>query len=238
MTWREEAMRHAKQQAPYESCGLVLRAGGIETYIPCRNLAATSDHFILSPEDFARVEDRGDVIAVVHSHPATPPEPSQADLIGCEKSGLPWFICNPNTETWGACEPSGYLAPLIGREWVWGVSDCWTLCRDWLSRHGLEVRDWERPATPEEFERNPFFDDCWSETGFYELSEGDDYAAGDLLLMCIRSGRPNHIGIYVGNGLILHHLRNRLSTEEIYGGWLQKCTSRRLRHYDSAKIAL
>lgn len=236
MNWREDAMRHAKDEAPREACGLLVRIEGVEAYIPCRNLAKSSDHFILSPDDYAAAEDYAEVVAIIHSHPATPPEPSQADLISCEASGLPWHVCNPNTETWGFCEPSGHQAPLVGRDWVWGITDCWTLCRDWLREHGLEVRDWERPATPEQFEQNPFFDDRWSETGFYELKEDDDYAAGDLLLMCIRSQRPNHIAIYIGDGLILHHLRYRPSCQEIYGGWLQKCTSRRLRHYNSAKI--
>lgn len=60
--------RHALAEYPRECCGLVIREGRKEVYVPCRNTASTpSEHFRLAPEDFAAAEDRGQVLAVVHT---------------------------------------------------------------------------------------------------------------------------------------------------------------------------
>ena len=41
---------------------------------------------------------------------------------------------------------------------------------------------------------------------------------------------PNHAAIYIGNGLVLHHPRDRLSCKDVYGGIWQKHTVMHLRH--------
>nr|BAR30135.1 putative peptidase [uncultured Mediterranean phage uvMED] len=231
MSWKDAALVHAKDQNPKESVGLLLNIKGKEKYYPCRNLSMTSHQcFVLDPEDYVKADNLGSIKAVIHSHPITSPLPSQADLVSCENSGLPWYIVNPNSETWGYCEPTGFKVPLIGREWVWGVTDCWSLVRDWYKEeNNIQLIDYERNITPEEFIKNPLFEKYAKDTGFVELEQGQALQKGDVLLMSILHPTLNHVAIFLGD-MVLHHLADRLSCREPYSMWLQKCTGKRYRY--------
>jgi len=231
MTWKDAALKHAKEQDPKESVGVLIVIKGKEQYYPCNNLSTYSQQcFILDPEDYVKADALGEITAIVHSHPITPPSPSQADVVSCEQSGLKWHIVNPKTETWGYCEPTGYKPPLIGRQWVWGVTDCWSLVRDYYKEeHNIQLLDYQRPITPQDFLDNPLFEQYAERTGFKELNKDEKLQKGDVLLMSILHPTLNHVAIFLGDE-ILHHLADRLSTREPYNEWLLKCTGKRYRY--------
>lgn len=229
-TIKQQILQHAQAEQPKECCGLVCVVKGRRRYFPCRNLAATPDeHFILDPLDYANAEDHGEVVAVVHSHPTTNPKPSEADLVACEKTGIPWYIINPRTEEWGFCKPSGYQLPYVGRVFAHGVVDCYSLCRDWYAREwGLQLNDYDRRDQWWENGENLYLENFEKE-GFRQIPR-TELERGDALLMQLASPVPNHAAIYLGDQQVLHHVQGRLSSRDVYGGYYWKNTACALRH--------
>lgn len=226
-----EILDHAKQEYPRESCGLVVIFKGREKYIPCRN-AATERHseFLIDPSDYAVAEDIGEIVKIVHSHPKSASTPSQNDLVAIEQSKLPWIIVNPLTDQWTETKPSGYKAPLIGREYGYGVMDCYTLVRDYYSEISIHLSDYERRGTLEADSDNYLLN--LEREGFIKVGSPEKH---DMILMCLGHPKPNHAAIYVGGNVMLHHTRGRLSSRDVYGGYWQKNCYGYFRHLDLIK---
>lgn len=229
-TLKAEILQHAKESDPKEMCGLVHVVKGRRRYYRCSNIAATPDeHFILNPEDYAAAEDMGEIVAVVHSHPTSRPQPSPADQISCNNNGLPWIIVNPKTEEWGECNPTAFELPYVGREFVFGVVDCYSLLRDWYKRElGLTLADF--PRRDQFWERGEnLYVEGYKSQGFRQVPF-DELQYGDGILMQLSAELPNHGAIYLGDQQILHHVQGRLSSRDVYGGYYVKSTAMVLRH--------
>lgn len=229
---------HAEAEYPREACGLLIVVKGKQRYVPCRNIAATPiENFILHPEDLANAEDVGEVVGVVHSHPDMPATMSQADLVVCEQGELPWYIVSVGRN---GCEgeicrytPTGYAAPLIGRQFSHGVLDCYTLVRDYYAENlGIKLLDFERRDNwwhnGEDLYMRQFAD-----AGFVVVNDG--LQLHDGIIMQVRSPVANHAGVYIGDGQMIHHMYGRLSTRDVYNGYFQEVTRAVVRHKDMLK---
>lgn len=224
----DDARAHALREYPRESCGLVVVVRGKLRYVSCTNAARTpSEHFVLPAAEWAAAEDLGDVMALVHSHPDTDARPSQADRVNCEATGVAWVVfavhgleAGPTVVETQVLRPDGYQAPLVGREFSYGTLDCYTLVRDWYRQErGVELPSfasedgwWDRGET--------LVLDYYQRAGFRRVYGPPE--PGDVVVMQIRASTPNHTAVYLGDGVMLHHMYNRLSTREPLGGyWLQ-----------------
>ena len=224
------ALQHAKDESPKESVGLVHIVKGKEKYFKCNNLAETPDeHFVLDPDSYEKAEKLGEIIAIIHSHPITHHNPSPADIVACEKSGLQWFVVNPKTELWGSCKPTGYELPYVGRSFFHGVVDCYTLVRDFYKKEfNINLKDYFRKDKWWEKGENMYLDNFKNE-GFFEISL-KEIEYGCVILMNIESDVPNHAGNYIGDNVVLHHVQGRLSSRDVYGGYYITNTARILKH--------
>lgn len=231
--------RHAEAEYPRESCGLIIIRKGRDKYLPCTNAAQGTDHFIISVQDYAKAEEQGDIIAVVHSHPDAPATPSEADKVACKAPGLMWHIVRVNSidgiPTAGeliTTEPCGYQAPLVGRPFFHGVLDCYSLIRDWHQQtYNITLKKFTRTDDWWNDGVSDLYTQGFPQAGFVSVDAEAELLPGDVILMQIRSnnGVPNHAAIYLGDGLILHHLHGRLSSRDVYGGYWGEVTRNIIR---------
>lgn len=242
-----EIQKHAIECYPRECCGVVILDGKKERYYPCTNTAQGFDDFKMDAGDYAAAEDIGKIVAIVHSHPDASDHPSVGDLVSCEASSLPWYIIAVTKE--GAAdnlrriEPTGYKAPLIGREFNHGTTDCYTLVQDFYKRVlNIDLPNFEREDNWWNQGQNLYMDNL-EKAGFRKIEKEEPIAFGDMILMQIRSPVANHAGVFIGavkeldgqklfpvqNGFI-HHLYGYCSKHEIYGGQWAESTLAICRH--------
>lgn len=104
---------YAQSQEPHECCGFVVLKGGenLPHFLPCENVAEDKEnHFEISPDDYLKAEQQGEIIALVHSHPNGEPVLSVADLqtqLYCQLDF--WLVCD------GKLHIFPKIPPLVGR---------------------------------------------------------------------------------------------------------------------------
>lgn len=230
-----DAIEHAKDKYPEETCGLVVVSKGKALYIECDNTAEEKEkYFTINPLDYAKIEDKYEITHIVHSHPSINPRPSQADLVAIEKGVLPWLIVNPLTSQHTITEPSGYIAPMVGREFTFGILDCYSIVKDhYESELGIELPE---PIRTDKFwERGEnLYVDNFEEAGFKRMDFDNisDIKIHDVILITAASSIPNHAAVYLGDGKMIHHVQGRLSSIDMYGGYWLKNTWGIIRHKD------
>ena len=99
--WKQDAIEHAKQCEPEESCGIVAIKNNQEKYYPCTNISNDFkvDSFVIDPLDWAEVEDSVDkIIGIVHSHPQDVLEFSESDKYSCKAIDLIFYLVSPKSD--------------------------------------------------------------------------------------------------------------------------------------------
>ena len=215
---------YVKSKYPQEAGGFI--HGG--DFLPLENISLTPDkEYAVNPNDIPLEFD-----AIIHSHTNGLLVPSKEDMLSQIRldttAGL--LTCT-NTRAslilwWGKGID---IPPLIGREFRAGPTgsdgrgDCYALIRDWyrLNRQ-VDLMEFPRDEHWWEFGDN-LYRGGYEDAGFVRIKQ-EDIQIGDVFLAQIRSKVPNHGGIYVGNGLVLHHLERRLSRRDPIGPYSRYVT--------------
>lgn len=220
-----DAAMHALYEYPKESVGVVIDG----KYQSLENVSESPMN-----EFGVRVGKDGNFLknidALIHSHPHGDPAPSARDMQSQASMAVPWGIVPVFQEgvqtgeiTWFGDQYG--MAPLVGRKFLHGARDCYSLVRDWY---------WEElkitlPVYPRSVGWQDRKEDLLSENEFtrhwFQRVYHEELERGDIILFRIHSQINNHCGVYIGDHLLLHHLYNRLSKRDPIQPWLKLAES-------------
>lgn len=236
-----DIIEDARKRAPQESCGLLV-AG---KYVPLPNVAEDPvANFEIDPTAVLEAQLGGKLQAIIHSHigPDAPNSPSRLDMEMQAAGDVPWGIVyldpvyKPDLFFWGDQLP---IAPYEGRVFRHGVADCFALVRDWYRKEkGVTLK--LTPRDPEWWGSGQnVIEECLNTPGYFDFVEVPHDApleVGDVVIGKVGAKVINHTGVYVGNGLVLHHLTNRLSRKDVFGPF-QRFIVKRMRMRPVQSIA-
>jgi cell wall-associated NlpC family hydrolase len=171
----------------------------------------------------------GEISAVLHTHVNYTSRASEADKVGCNATKVPWLIYSLLDDSYTIINPEYTRPPLIGRVWYHGVQDCYTLLQDYYKQElNLTLREYPRQIEWW-YRGDNLYEDNFSKEGFFVVQD-NTLNKHDILLMYNGASVLNHAGIYLGDNLFIHHVPNRLSSRDVYGGYWQSITRYAIRH--------
>lgn len=233
----EAAKAHAIAEFPKESCGYI--TGGV--YVACANKHKDPENFFtIRSKRYDRLYAEGAVSAVVHSHPNGPLSPSHMDMVQQDAADLPWVIITLNETgvheivAWGDSLP---VPQLVGRPFIHGILDCYTVVRDVfrLGSDELLQQGIHWPLAPILLPQVPRGDGWWKESenlyarqfeefGFRKITFSEA-RPGDCFLISVGNKtinpnkQMNHAGVLLEHDQILHHMPTDVSRRTHAGVW-------------------
>ena len=196
-----------------EECGVIL-VDGTEVEYP--NLSKLSREFILDPQAWV---DHGDkIVGIFHTHPDGEPFLSAADRKCQVKTGLDWVLY-----TGGQRKTFKPVPHLLGRKFIYGTQDCYSLLVDAYHLTGIHVPSHPRGSLEADMDEEKILKHI--PHSFEKAGDLEDVEVGDIIVTAI-SGKACHMAIYIGGGRVLHHESNKLSAREFLSdAWFRRVHS-------------
>lgn len=204
-------------RSDHEKCGFITKDG---EFVQMENVSE-------SPRDAFCIDSTaydGEYVAIVHSHGAHEPKPSDEDIVACYDSGVPWLIIGNHGETqqWLSPKKEDTIDKfgLVGRPFYLGVFDCYSIIKDYYSKLGIGLI--ENPKFGEFWKdvsdkRDPYIE-ALPKHGFYKIKDDAAIMPHDVVVMSLKPSRPcgNHSGVYIGSEQMLHHIQDARSRVDHY----------------------
>lgn len=196
-----------------ERCGVVLKDG---TEVECQNLSQVENTFVLDPQVW--IDYDGKIVAIYHTHPDGEPFLSTADRVSQIQTGLTWVLY-----TQGKRKVFDPVPRLLGREFNYGQSDCYSLVKDAYHLAGIGLPVVERGNIDEDIVQDKIYAELLKT--FNRVSDISKAKIGDVVVTAL-GGKASHMALYIGGGRFLHHAYNQMSLRErLSEGWLKRIHS-------------
>ena len=116
---------------------------------------------------------------------------------------------------------------LVGRQWLYGKFDCYTIVRDYYKLLGIIMPDYERPK--DLITSDSIFLDQAKNCNFKQI-DFEDRKKDDVLIMKLGTKNPMHAAIFLGDNTILHQKYESLSCTENYSVYYRRSTKAVFRY--------
>jgi proteasome lid subunit RPN8/RPN11 len=230
-TIKAQIREHARLFPAEEICGLIVFDGKeLLTVRTANDSPDPKNHFILSPKGYLQASLKGDIVAYYHSHVTEHDKFSDFDKINFRAHKLPAILYLLPSDTFLESSDKELIPSYIGREFKMGTSDCFTVVKDYFKKElNLTINDYPRDndwtqKSPELYEKN------YENEGFRLIKNApitlSDAKLHDVFLFqLVDVPYATHAAVYLNNGFILHHPRNKYSTiEKITDAYLRRAT--------------
>ena len=215
-------LKHGSECFPQESCGIIVD----KKYLPMKNTHPDPENFFEVDQEAVREHIIAETLqGVAHTHTNGNREPSYDDLKTQISMDIPWGLATISGSVgsevvwWGKDAP---VLPLLGRDFLFGVWDCYTLAIDYYAKQGIELQPVAKNREMLSDGTSLFLDNLEA-TGFTQITR-EELQEGDGVLLRIGGKVPNHCAIYTKDGLMLHHIVDRMSREEPIYPWAKFIT--------------
>lgn len=218
-----ELQAHVLECYPQEACGVLIQ----KKYIPLENKHANPVQGFKFPQKVSQfLATSSTPYRILHSHTmeiytGDPRTPSEEDMKGQIASTVDWGITHTDGET--VSDILWFGAPrslsLVKRPYIENVNDCFTLVRDYyFQNYGIDLGSFPRPKDWEAWNPN-YIEKMYLDIPCLQEIETGNYQIGDILGLKLGSSYLNHLGVCNTKETFIHHLRDRISSEDKILKW-------------------
>lgn len=216
---------HALEKAPEECCGLIFDDGVKIDSFKCKNDAQNPlVNFSINPIDYLKCSYKGNIVATYHSHKNNEMF-SYLDKENSINHRLNYVMYNIKSNSFHHYDYKENKIFYLNKPYKVGENDCFTLVRNYLKKNLsidlpselVESYDFgafkNRQICRDLIKQKTSFPSQQKEFFKVDINSQGNLCKNDIIVLG-SNGKPMHLGIYLGNGLMLHHPRNKFATTE------------------------